>query len=111
LGSAERDAASPTLRQPLLPDWSVRRKLGDKHLFGRNVVTVEITYQVGDQLGIRHILDSIDDSSESPNHPSPSDVKNLKRRLELVAEQGEQVEVLPAVGNHLLAFQCSLNVA
>ena len=39
-----------------------------------------------------------------PDDPAPADVEDLDRRLELVLDQADDVDVLGPVGHHLLAL-------
>ena len=56
-----------------------------------------------DQLAGGEVLDLVDDEALAPDHPARAHVEDLHRRLELVVGEADHVEVLVAVGHHLLA--------
>ena len=52
----------------------------------------------------REVLDLVEDESVAPDDPAPTDVEDLHRRLQVVVGEADDVEVLVAVGDDLLAL-------
>ena len=50
------------------------------------------------------VLDLVDDEALAPDDPTPPDVEDLHRRLQLVLGEADDIEVLGRVGHHLLAL-------
>ena len=94
-------------RQPLLVQPEVVRLGGDEHLLGhaeRRLVAVEVVEHAVDQPGRGQVLDLVEHEALAADHPALAHVEHLDRRLELVVGDADHVEVLVAVGHHLLAL-------
>ena len=55
------------------------------------------------------VLDLVDDEALAPDDPALADVEHLHRRLELVVGDADHVDVLVALGDHLLLLDRPLH--
>ena len=67
-------------------------------------VGVQLLDDAGDERGRFDVLDLVDDQALAADDPALADVEHLDARFELVLLDAEQVEVLFAARDHLLAF-------
>ena len=94
-------------RQPLLVQLDVLGLDGHEHLLGhalRRILAVQVLEDPVDQRRRRQLLDLVEDEALAPDDTPAADVEHLHRRLELVVGEADDVEVLVAVGDHLLAL-------
>ena len=94
--------------QPLGQQRPVIRILGNQHLAGyplRGILPVVGRQDLGHQPPPVQVLRPVHHEALAPHHPSPSYVEHLGRRLQLVARQADDIEVLMAGGHHLLLLQ------
>ncbi len=106
LRDPHRDPAVAQSRQPRLVGGHVLGQLGDEDLPGdadRRLGIVLLEHP-SDQLGQRQGLDLLHDEAVAAHHPPAPHVQHLDGGRELVLGEGEGVEVLRCVGDHLLAL-------
>ena len=108
LGHPDRDPRAAQQRQPLLVELDVlrldrARAPASGTPCGR-VLAVELLEDAVDQASRREVLDLVEDEAVAPDDTTAADVEDLHRRLELVVGEADDVDVLVAVGDDLLAL-------
>ena len=63
---------------------------------------VEALEHLAHELAGRHVLHLVEDEALAAHHPAPAHVEDLHRRLQLVAGDADDVEVLGLLGDHRL---------
>ena len=94
-----------THRQPLLVGGEVVGLVGHQHLLGHTenrVIAVHRLDDAVDQLARRQLLDLVEDEPLAADNPPPAHVEHLHRRLQFVFGDADHIEVLTAIGHHLL---------
>ncbi len=101
---ADGDLRAAQRRQPLLVERRVVHLGGHEHRLrdAEGRVVVQALEHGADQLAGRDVLDLVEHEALPTRDPAVADEEDLHRRLELVLHEAEHVEVLRALGHHLL---------
>ena len=70
----------------------------------RLVLGVDALEDLAHHLGLRQVLGQVENEPPPADHPAPPHEEHLDRGFELVAGEPDHVDVLVAVGDHLLAL-------
>ena len=105
LGHADVDAGVALDGQPLLVDLLRLGREREQHLLRhaeRGFVAVQLLEDPGGEAVVVELLDLVEDEPLPAHDPPPSHVEDLDGRLQVVLCDADDVEVLVAVGHHLL---------
>ena len=105
LGHADVHAGVALDGQPLLVDLLRLRSEREQHLLRhaeRGFVAVQLLEDPGGEAVVVELLDLVEDEPLPAHDPPPSHVEDLDGRFQVILCDADDVEVLVAVGHHLL---------
>ena len=103
LGHPQRNPPLSAVLEPVSPHLWIIGQLLHQDLAGRHLGPVELAEHHGDQLGGRHVGDSIEHGGLAPRQPSALDGEHHEDRLEVVLLERNEVEGLGSLTHQLLA--------
>ena len=100
------------VREPLFVGRLVFRLDGHQHLLGhaqRRLVSVQLFEDAIDEPTRTDIFDLVDDEALASDHSTLAHVEDLHRGFQVVVGEADHVDVLAALGNHLLLLDRPMN--
>ena len=111
-GHPDGDLGTAEVREPLLVQLGIGRRLGHQHLLGhaeRGLLGIETFEHSIDQLGRRQVLGLVEHEPLAPHHPTLAHVEDLDGGFEVVAREPDDIEILALVADHLLLLDRPLH--